>query len=436
MKGTPLGRRVSTSVLVKGAALLVFVAAVAGATYGVQQVLGGGHEYAAVQPEAAHATLNTTAGQNVTFAVTLRNLGSDAVTGTARVVGQGVDVRSPQFDLAAGESRTAFITLAAPAEVGEHSLDLRVESADGVQLRSRSGYLTLRVLPPSVGVTPGDEVLVVYTGRFADSGRVFNSNDQALLDKPFPRSAEYRAGQGPLTVKTSPPSVVPGFYEGILGMQAGESRTFTFPEEKGYGPAAITQEVPRDEVLQRQFNLSIRTETVGIETFDDYVERTDQGAGADFAVGDIFRFEQGPNRWPYLIVGKDAEAVQYRLAVQVNESYTLYPFWEGASLVVAVNETMAQFYTTPTTEANATFTMKSFWPNMASVKSMNESTIVARHSPPEGFKFTQPATEFEPAREATVTLVTDEAITVTVPSSDPLAGHPLTFDVTVLEIRR
>lgn len=60
----------------------------------------------------------------------------------------------------------------------------------------------------------GDEVLVVYEGRFED-GKVFNPETR--------------------TTFTLNDNVIPGFRDGIVGMAIGETRTFSVPPEQGYG---------------------------------------------------------------------------------------------------------------------------------------------------------------------------------------------------------
>lgn len=64
----------------------------------------------------------------------------------------------------------------------------------------------------------GDSVKVRYTGRLSD-GTVFDASPE---DRPL----QFILGRG---------EVIAGFDEGVTGMYTGESKTFTFPPEKGYG---------------------------------------------------------------------------------------------------------------------------------------------------------------------------------------------------------
>ncbi len=64
-----------------------------------------------------------------------------------------------------------------------------------------------------------DTVIVHYTGSFTD-GEVF---DSSIDCEPL----EFNIGQG---------MVIPGFENGIIGMQAGDSKKITIPAEDAYGP--------------------------------------------------------------------------------------------------------------------------------------------------------------------------------------------------------
>ena len=73
----------------------------------------------------------------------------------------------------------------------------------------------------------GDQVRVHYTGRLGD-GQVFDSSRDG---EPL----EFTVGAG---------EVIPGFDEGVRGMQVGESKTIEIEPENAYGPrrdALVTQ---------------------------------------------------------------------------------------------------------------------------------------------------------------------------------------------------
>ena len=65
----------------------------------------------------------------------------------------------------------------------------------------------------------GDTVRVHYTGKLED-GTVFDSSEGA---SPL----EFTLGQGHL---------IPGFEQGVIGMEPGDTRTLSIPADQAYGP--------------------------------------------------------------------------------------------------------------------------------------------------------------------------------------------------------
>ena len=64
----------------------------------------------------------------------------------------------------------------------------------------------------------GDKVRVHYTGTLAD-GSVFDSSEGR---EPL----EFTIGQG---------QMIPGFEQGVIGMEPGQSKTITIPSDQAYG---------------------------------------------------------------------------------------------------------------------------------------------------------------------------------------------------------
>lgn len=64
----------------------------------------------------------------------------------------------------------------------------------------------------------GDKVKVHYTGKFEDDTVFDTSQGRAPL--------EFTIGKG---------NIIPGFEHAVLGMQAGEKKTFTIPPDEAYG---------------------------------------------------------------------------------------------------------------------------------------------------------------------------------------------------------
>ncbi len=77
----------------------------------------------------------------------------------------------------------------------------------------------------------GDKVKVHYTGKLEDNTVFDSSKDRPPL--------EFTIGSG---------SIIPGFENAVIGMETGESKTFTVPPDEAYGQ-------PRDE-LKMEVNKS------------------------------------------------------------------------------------------------------------------------------------------------------------------------------------
>jgi peptidylprolyl isomerase len=83
----------------------------------------------------------------------------------------------------------------------------------------------------------GDTVRIHYTGKLGDE-RVFDSSAQR---DPL----EFTLGEG---------RVIPGFEQGVLGMEVGEERTITIPSDQAYGErrpdmvAQLSRDVLPDEL--------------------------------------------------------------------------------------------------------------------------------------------------------------------------------------------
>jgi FKBP-type peptidyl-prolyl cis-trans isomerase len=85
--------------------------------------------------------------------------------------------------------------------------------------------VTIEVLAPGAGekaVKKGDDIQVHYTGTLPD-GTEFDSS--VKRNRPI----SFRIGTG---------SVIPGWDQGLLGMQVGEKRKLTISPEMGYGAEA------------------------------------------------------------------------------------------------------------------------------------------------------------------------------------------------------
>ena len=79
----------------------------------------------------------------------------------------------------------------------------------------------------------GDTVQVHYTGRL-DDGTMFDSS----------------VGGEPIEFVLGAHHVIPGFEDGVTGMEVGETKTILIPSDQAYGPRMeeMVLTIPRDQV--------------------------------------------------------------------------------------------------------------------------------------------------------------------------------------------
>jgi peptidylprolyl isomerase len=91
------------------------------------------------------------------------------------------------------------------------------DSRDEMELDSLDRSETYEVVPATV--RPGDTVIVHCTGTL-ENGEVFDSYE----------------GDTCLQFKVGSSDLLPAFEEAVIGMEPGETRTFTISAEEAYGP--------------------------------------------------------------------------------------------------------------------------------------------------------------------------------------------------------
>lgn len=424
----------------KAVALLVFLGAVAGATYGVQTLLDVQVSDGGLSMSPAHERLAAAPGQSVTFPVKLTSRAGEPTDARLVVATEPFAGNSSVQRVAPGLAQTLFVTVTVPADAtpGSYKIGLRAETPAGERLRERGDVLRLDVLAPGRGFQDGDAVNITYTGRLTETGTVFFTNDPALATASFPRVDGFRPATGSAEVRTKPtPNVVPGLLEGMLGMQVGETRSILVTPEKGFGAGTLEEREARDERIERSSSLPVRVQSAARDTFATHLRDSGQGDVSNFSAGDLFYVdeEQTGNRLPYAIVALTESEVRYRFAPQIGENYTIHLAWPNASAVTSINETTVVFTTTPTTAPGEPITMRPHWPDMSALVEVTDAEIVVRHSPAIGTSHEE-RDPFSPTpRRLTVKELTDTEIVYAYPSSNPLAGKILTFDVTIVSMR-
>jgi FKBP-type peptidyl-prolyl cis-trans isomerase 2 len=133
-----------------------------------------------------------------------------------------------------------------------------VAAGVGVGLLYEYNHLKTPAAPYTVAI--GSNVTVNYIGALGSSpeaGRVFDTSiyTVAINNQSYPKSLEFayrgsEANYTPLGVSVGPNvpasgytidnitfgSVVTGFWQGLIGLQVGQTKTISFPYSLGYGP--------------------------------------------------------------------------------------------------------------------------------------------------------------------------------------------------------
>ncbi|KAA0000772.1 MAG: FKBP-type peptidyl-prolyl cis-trans isomerase [Thermoplasmata archaeon] len=153
-------------------------------------------------------------------------------------------------------------------------------------------------------------------------------------------------------IKGSKLPEIKGLYEEMKGMKKGEEKIIELPPEKAYGKKVEVGTVFRSNILfYGFFNQTLK------------------------------------------IINMTNDSVDLQWEVEVNDTLTLFPFWENASVVTKINETKAWITTTPPPD-KLNVTYYSFWPNATRVE-WNESIIKFIHSPEIGTTFYDYGVEYE-----------------------------------------
>jgi len=92
---------------------------------------------------------------------------------------------------------------------------------------------------------PGDTLTVNYTGKL-DNGTVFDTS----------------VGRGPFSFVLGAGQVIPGWDQGLVGMQVGGTRTLIIPPELAYGPQGIGP-IPPNATLTFEVTLLSVTPATG-----------------------------------------------------------------------------------------------------------------------------------------------------------------------------
>ena len=191
------------------------------------------------------------AGDTTTYAVVIDNNRDDNDTITLSITdspsGWEVFINQTEFNITKKSSFGVFVVITAKenAKTGEYKVKIRAQS----QLfdSKKSVTITTKVISDSKKrVIIGDKVEVDYFG-YLETYKIFDTsmekigNEEAIQKRPqfTPRGVydplQVYVGPEDPDTKDSYIGTVQGFWEAIVGMRVGQSRTVVVHPEKGYG---------------------------------------------------------------------------------------------------------------------------------------------------------------------------------------------------------
>lgn len=357
----------------------------------------------------------------------------------AGVTVTGTHVTDSRFgDVPAHDALGGYATLEVPSDAQE-----AFTTTLTVRIGDQERDVDVRVDPAVEGDQAGDHTIVNadYVGRLAD-GSIFDTSVPALAHGPFPKSAQFQARGGlqPLEVHLNPqqPGVVEGFYNALVGMTEGESKTATLDPSEGYGPPRIHEnvtavtELDRENRVERFINdipiaqlppqFEIETKQEG----DTLTYRTEQD-GEEF----VFEFE---------LIRKGTDSVDLERLEEIGSTTTFYPMWPDATEVVDITDEHIVYETTPP-EDQGLFTWDvdprshhAQWEDATRIEDVTSEQILLRHIPEEGSTYELVQNPRQGPQTFLVESVDTDNVHVSTDNPHPLGGLSLTFDVMLHEV--
>jgi len=191
------------------------------------------------------------AGDSTTYVILVHNEREENDTITLSVAdkpdGWVVTLNQTKFNMTATSRHGVFLQLnsSASAMKGDHKV--KINALSDVDDKKYSKTITTKVIEGDDKVVEeGDKVEVDYVGYLGDFVIFETSVEEIGKERFVQKTPDFSTGRSyePLKVFVGPEdddssdlytSVVEGFWEGIMGMTEGQSRTVVLPPGKGYG---------------------------------------------------------------------------------------------------------------------------------------------------------------------------------------------------------
>jgi hypothetical protein len=238
---------------------------------------------AKVKNAATKLTITATAGTlgaPITFTATVRAaVAEGAPTGSVELISDRMVVEnltlaaatstSPKFAVSQGTFTLTFQPGSSALFIGRHpigaqyvpsgafskskaSVNVIVAKPSYTALANGVKYETITA-GSGVGIQPGQYAEMLYTGYLAKNGKIFDDSANHATNgvvSPFP----FQVDASPME------QVIPGFDEGAVGMEVGETRLVYIPPAEGYGKKA-NGSIPGNSTLLFEITLESISDT-------------------------------------------------------------------------------------------------------------------------------------------------------------------------------
>lgn len=348
------------------------------------------------------------------FLLQLTASGDPEAIGIEVADADGLDVRLPDGLHTNATGAAGWIGLEAPGGAsGTHEVLLDVTGA------------THERVSISVEVAEGDGLgegataevdLVLRTGN----GTIALNTRGDVANAPLPRTPDYQPPpeHAPQPLALSSQQLGPEILGPLAGLAVGHSVTVSL--EDYFGPEIQEAEEPRDETLDREFEM---------QRFQSLSRQAAEQEGLiDGSTQEGDAIEAG--LFTYIVETLNDTTLRVELDIDEGDRVTLHDRWPEATVAASRDATTVVLRTDPPVEEGEMFTWRSEWPDSTEVTQVNGTAIVLRHTPEVGLTY-ETATQAGPAQSEVIS-VSEDTIIVEQGNPHPLAGQTMYLEATLV----